>query len=114
MFGHKTIYKVTNLKVDSKGRYCVLNKLFFKNFKEWLVWTTKLFSCICDITKINPALLKLRPGLIAFTYLGAIFCKITTYYYSFQKKHIFLKNIMLRLQNNINMLGDLKTAAFEC
>ncbi len=26
MFGHKTIYKVTNLKVHSKGRYFVLKK----------------------------------------------------------------------------------------
>ncbi len=49
MFGHKKIYKVTNLKVHSKGRS------LFKNYNERLVWTTKLFSCICDITKINPA-----------------------------------------------------------
>ncbi len=27
--------------------------------------------------------------------------------------HNYLKNIMLRLQNNIIMLGDLKTDAFE-
>ncbi len=55
MFGHKMIYKVTNLKVHSKGRYFVFKKSLFKNYNEWLVWTTKLFSCICDITKINPA-----------------------------------------------------------
>ncbi len=55
MFGHKNIYKVTNLKVHSKGRYFVFKKSLFKNYSERLVWTTKLFSCICDITKINPA-----------------------------------------------------------
>ncbi len=55
MFRHKTIYKVTNLKVHSKGRYFVFKKSLFKNYNERLVWTTKLFSCICDITKINPA-----------------------------------------------------------
>ncbi len=55
MFGHKTIYKVTNLKVHSKGRYFVEEKKsLFKNYNEWLVWTTKLFSCICDITKLIP------------------------------------------------------------
>ncbi len=51
MFGHKTIYKVTNLKVHSKGRYFVLKKSLFKNYNERLVWTTKLFSGVCDITK---------------------------------------------------------------
>ncbi len=53
--GHKTIYKVTNLKVHSKGRYFVLKKSLLKNYNEQLVWTTNLFSCICDITKLNPA-----------------------------------------------------------
>ncbi len=52
MFGPKKIYKVTNLKVHSKGRYFLFKKSIFKNYN---VWTTKLFSCICDITKINPA-----------------------------------------------------------
>ncbi len=28
--------------------------------------------------------------------------------------HKYLNNIMLRLQNNIKKLGDLKTDAFEC
>ncbi len=42
MFGHKTIYKVTNLKVHSKGRYLIFLNYFSR--------TTKLFSCICDIT----------------------------------------------------------------
>ncbi len=55
MFGHKKICKVTNLKVHSKGRYFVFKKSLFKNYNERLVWTTKLFSCICDITKLNPA-----------------------------------------------------------
>ncbi len=52
MFGHKTIYKVTNLKVHSKGRYFVFFffKSPFKNYNERLVWTTKLLSCICEIT----------------------------------------------------------------
>ncbi len=53
MFGHKTIYKVTNLKVHSKGRYFV-----FKNYNERLVWTTKLFSCICDLTNCKSRLRK--------------------------------------------------------
>ncbi len=58
MFGHKTIYKVTNLKIHSKGRYFVLKKSLFKNYNERLVWTTKLFSCICDITNFKSRLLK--------------------------------------------------------
>ncbi len=51
----KKIYKVTNLKVHSKGRYFVVLLSLFKNYNEQLVCTTKLFSCICDITKINLA-----------------------------------------------------------
>ncbi len=49
MFGHKTIYKVT--KCTPKGDISFLKKSLFKNYNERLVWTTKLFSCICDITK---------------------------------------------------------------
>ncbi len=57
MFGHKTIYKVTNLKVHSKGRYFVLKKKsLFKNYSEQLLWTRKLFSCICDITNCKSRL----------------------------------------------------------
>ncbi len=55
---HKTIYKVTNLKVHSKGRYLVFKKSLFKNYSERLVWTTKLFSCICDITNCKSRLWK--------------------------------------------------------
>ncbi len=56
MFGHKTIYKVKYLKVPSKGRYLVKKKIPFHE----LQWMARLdynvvFSCICDITKINPA-----------------------------------------------------------
>ncbi len=58
MFGNKTIYKVTNLKVHSKGRHFVLKKSLFKNYNERLVWTTKLFSCICDITNCKSRLWK--------------------------------------------------------
>ncbi len=60
MFRHKTIYKVTNLKVHSKGRYFVLKKSLFKNYSERLVWTTKLFSCICDITNCKSCLQKIE------------------------------------------------------
>ncbi len=55
MFGHKNIYKVTNLKVHSTGRYFVFLKSLFKNYNKRLVWTTQFFSCICVITKENPA-----------------------------------------------------------
>ncbi len=36
MFGYQTIYKVTNLKVHSKGRYFVFFKSLFKNYNERL------------------------------------------------------------------------------
>ncbi len=59
MFGHKTIYKVTNLKVHSKGRYIyIFFKSLLKTYSERLVWTTKLFSSICDITNCKSRLLK--------------------------------------------------------
>ncbi len=60
MFGHKTIYKVANLKVHSKGRYIYIYFFLipFKNYNKRLVWTTKLFSCICDITNCKSRLLK--------------------------------------------------------
>ncbi len=34
MFGHKKIYKVTNLKVPSKGRYLVLKKIPFQELQR--------------------------------------------------------------------------------
>ncbi len=34
MFGHKTIYKVTNLKVYSNGRYFVEKKVPFQELKR--------------------------------------------------------------------------------
>ncbi len=52
IFWHKKIYKVTNLKVHSKGRYFVFKKSLFKNYNERLVWTTALFSGVCDITQL--------------------------------------------------------------
>ncbi len=42
----KKNYKVTNLKVHSKGRYYIFKESLFKNYNERLVWTTKLVSCI--------------------------------------------------------------------
>ncbi len=57
MFGHKMIYKVTNFKVHSKGRYLIIKKEK-QIYSERLVWTTKLFSCICDITNCKSRLLK--------------------------------------------------------
>ncbi len=52
--GIKISTEFTNLKVHSKGRYFIFFKSLFKNYSERLVWTTKLFSCMCDITRINP------------------------------------------------------------
>ncbi len=46
MFGHK--------KSTPKGDILFFFKSLFKNYNEQLIWTTKLFSCICDITKIIP------------------------------------------------------------
>ncbi len=34
MFGHKTIYKVTNLKVHSKERYLDLKKIPFQELQQ--------------------------------------------------------------------------------
>ncbi len=34
MFGHKKIYKVTNLKVHSKGRYFVFKKIPFQELQR--------------------------------------------------------------------------------
>ncbi len=58
--GIKKIYKGTNLKVHSKGRYLVLKTSLFKNYSERLVWTTQLFSCICDITNFKSRLRKFK------------------------------------------------------
>ncbi len=54
MFGHKKIYKVTNLKVHSKGRYFVFKKFLFKNYNEHSL-DYKVVFLYFDITRINPA-----------------------------------------------------------
>ncbi len=56
--GHKTLYNVTNLNVQSKRRYLIFKQFLFKNYNEQLIWTTKLFSFICDITNCKSRLLK--------------------------------------------------------
>lgn len=43
IFGHKKNYKVTNLKVHSKGDFFLGKKSLYKNKYKWLVWTTSLF-----------------------------------------------------------------------
>ncbi len=54
MFGHKTIYKVTNLKVHSKGRYFVLKKSLFKNYNE-LFGLQSCFPVFVTSQIVNPA-----------------------------------------------------------
>ncbi len=51
--------KVTNQSYKSlsplqKEIIRLKKKSLFKNYNERLVWTTKLFSCICDVTNIIP------------------------------------------------------------
>ncbi len=53
--GIKRSTKLWISKSTPKGDISCTKKILFKNYNEWLVWTTKLFCCICDITKINPA-----------------------------------------------------------
>jgi len=51
------ICKVTTPKVQNKstGRYLLLKKSFFKDYKKWLVGTTEATSQVSDIT--NPTTL---------------------------------------------------------
>ncbi len=65
--GHKAIDKATNLKVHSKERYFVF-KNPFQELQRTLVWTTKLFSCICDITKIILPTETLMFGLVELSF----------------------------------------------
>ncbi len=57
MFGHKRSTKLQISKSTPKGDF-VLKKSLFKNYNERLIWTTKLFSCICDITNCKSRLRK--------------------------------------------------------
>ncbi len=53
--GIKRSTKLQTSKSTPKGDISFLNKSLFKNYNERLIWTTGLFSGVCDITKINPA-----------------------------------------------------------
>ncbi len=53
-FWHKRSTKLQISKSTLKGDISCFFKYLFKNYNERLVWTTKFFSCICDITKIIP------------------------------------------------------------
>ncbi len=56
MFGHKNIYKVTNLKVYSKGRYLVKKNPFSRTTTNGSLGTTKLFPVLIVTSQIlNPA-----------------------------------------------------------
>jgi len=48
------IYKVTTVKVQSKGRYFLLKKLLFKDYNKRLEGTTQASSRVSDIT--NPTI----------------------------------------------------------
>ncbi len=54
MFGHKTIYKVTNLKVHSKGRYLVFKKSLFKNYNEGSFGLQSCFPVFVTSQILNP------------------------------------------------------------
>ncbi len=57
MFGYKTIYKVTNSKIYSKGRYFVF--ILFKNYTaNGSFGLQSSFPLICDITNSKSGLLK--------------------------------------------------------
>ncbi len=61
MFGHNNIYKVTNLKVHSTGRYFIFFKSLFKNYNKRLVWTTQFFFPVFVLSqkKIPPTLIRM-------------------------------------------------------
>ncbi len=54
MFGHKTIYKVTISKSTPKEIISFL-KIPFQELQRTARLDYKVVSCICDITKLNPA-----------------------------------------------------------
>ncbi len=113
MFGHKTIYKVTNLKVHSKRRYFVKKKkTIFKNYNELEVWTTKLFSCICDITNCKSRLLKyewLAGGEI--TWLSTARFKIETQCGCFYITAFLMKTVSGYVCNHGSPSGERDTAS---
>ncbi len=62
MFGHKNIYKVTNLKVHSKGRYFVKKNIFFKNYNEQFGLQSCFPVFVLSQKKIPPTLIRLVGG----------------------------------------------------
>jgi len=61
LFSINNICKVTMFKVQSKGRYLLLKKSFFKDYNKRLVGTTQVSSWASDIT--NPKIyLSPAPG----------------------------------------------------
>ncbi len=55
MFGHKTIYKVTNLKVHSKGRYFVLKNPFSRTTTNGSFGLQSCFPVFVTSQIVNPA-----------------------------------------------------------
>ncbi len=55
MFGHKTIYKVTNLKVHSKGRYFVLKNPFSRTTTNGSFGLQSCFPVFVISQIVNPA-----------------------------------------------------------
>ncbi len=105
-FGHKTIYKVTNLKVHSKARYFVKNKNPFSrttmNYKL-LVWTTKLFSCICDITNCKSRLWK-------FEWLGVgRTLSLSSTRFKIEKSKLFSENVGCHFHFILHVMSEKAT-----
>ncbi len=55
MFGHKTIYKVTNLKVHSKGRYLVKKNPFSRTTTNGSFGLQSCFPVFVTSQIVNPA-----------------------------------------------------------
>ncbi len=77
MFGHKTIYKVTNLKVHSKGRYFVLKNPFSRTTTNGSFGLQSCFPVFVTSQIVNPAYGNLN-GWGGDTWLSSARFKIET------------------------------------
>ncbi len=109
--GIKRSTKLQISKSTPNGDILFKIKPLFKNYNERLVWTTKLFSCICDITNCKSRLLKFE--LLAgeclvelCTFQNRNPVQVFLYHCIFDGNQLFSENLGCHFPLILHMMSD--------
>ncbi len=101
MFEHRTIYRVTNLKVHSKGSSFVNKKNPFSRTTTTARLDYNVVSCICDVTKIN-----LNVWGVGRTLGWALHVWLFLYHCISDRNQLFSENVVCHFHFILHIMSD--------